>query len=363
MAGGDGVEARNGLEQFALAAACDARDAEHLARVDGEADIVQTLDAKLVVSRQAFDDEALFNVLRLGAADVQAHRVADHHVGQRLLVGVLGGDVTDVFALAQHGHAVGHVEHLVQLMRDDNEGLAVGLHVAHDGEELVRLLRGEHCGRLVQNEDVRPAVEHLDDLDGLLLRNGHVVDLLIGVDVEPVFVADLFDLFAGFGNVELAFKAEDDILRCGEKIDELEVLVDHTDAVFERILGGGDRDGFAVNVDLPLVGEIDAGEHVHQRRLAAAVFAEQRQDLALVQLKVDGVVRHHFAEPLRDILHFNCACSSQGGHPFFRWRAQEESPAALYLYKSYISIIERRCKCKTEKNTKKIRSAQKFLAK
>ena len=54
------------------------------------------------------------------------------------------------------------------------------------------------------------------------------------------------------------------------------MLVDHTDAVFERILGGGDRDGFAVNVDLPLVGEIDAGEHVHQRRLAAAVFAEQR---------------------------------------------------------------------------------------
>ena len=118
-----------------------------------------------------------------------------------------------------------------------------------------------------------------------------------------------------------------------------------------------------MNVDLPLVGEIDAGEHVHQRRLAAAVFAEQRQDLALVQLKVDGVVRHHFAEPLRDILHFNCACSSQGGHPFFRWRVQEENPAALYLYKSYISIIERRCKCKTEKNTKKIRSVQKFLAK
>ena len=42
-----------------------------------------------------------------------------------LLVGVLGGDVTDVFALAQHGHAVGHVEHLVQLVRDDDEGLAV----------------------------------------------------------------------------------------------------------------------------------------------------------------------------------------------------------------------------------------------
>ena len=265
------------------------------------------------------------DVLRLGAADVQADRVADHHVGQRLLVGVLGGDVADVLALAQHGHAVGHVEHLVQLMRDDDEGLAVGLHVAHDGEELVRLLRGEHGGGLVENEDVRAAVEHLDDLDGLLLRNGHVVDLLIGVDVEPVFVADLLDLFAGFGQVELAFKAEDDILRCGEEIDELEVLVDHADAVLERVLGGGDRHRFAMNVDLPLVGEVDAGEHVHQRGFAAAVFAEQRQDLAFVQLKVDGAVRHDLAEPLCYILHFNCACSSQGGHPFFYRRARKKA--------------------------------------
>ena len=67
----------------------------------------------------------------------------------------LVGDVADVLALAQHGHAVGDLQHLVQLMRDDDEGLAVGLHVAHDGEELVRLLRGQHGGGLVQDEDVR----------------------------------------------------------------------------------------------------------------------------------------------------------------------------------------------------------------
>ena len=75
-----------------------------------------------------------------------------------------------------------------------------------------------------------------------------------------------------------------------------------------------------MDVDLSLVGEIDAGEHVHQSGLAAAVFAQQRQDLTLVQLHIDGVVGHHGAEPLGDVLHFDRAFVFQGCHPFFRRR-------------------------------------------
>ena len=113
--------------------------------------------------------------------------MADHHVGQGLLIGVLRLHVADVFALAEDG--------LMQLVRDDDEGFAVGLHVAHDLEQLVRLLRRENGGRLVEDQDVGAAIEHLDDLDGLLLRDGHVIDLLVGVDVKAVPVADLPDLF------------------------------------------------------------------------------------------------------------------------------------------------------------------------
>ena len=65
------------------------------------------------------------------------------------------------------------------------------------------------------------------------------------------------------------------------------------------------------------IGEVDAGEHVHQRCFAAAVFAEQRQDLALVQLQVNGIVCRYLTKPLCNILHPNCAFRSQGGHPFF----------------------------------------------
>ena len=73
--------------------------------------------------------------------------------------------------------------------------MALPAHIAQNGKELVRLLRGKNGGRLVQNEDVRAAVEHLDYLDGLLLGDGHIVYLLFGVDVKAVGVADLADAF------------------------------------------------------------------------------------------------------------------------------------------------------------------------
>ena len=76
---------------------------------------------------------------------------------------------TSPTALAQDEHAVGHVEHLVELVGDDDERLAVGLHRAHDAEETVRLWGSARLQWLIEDQDIRPAVEHLHDLDGLLL--------------------------------------------------------------------------------------------------------------------------------------------------------------------------------------------------
>ena len=271
-AGGNGVQARDGLQQLTLTGAGHTGHAQYLACLDIEAHIVQTLDAQFVEHGQPLQLQAGGHVLRLGTVDVQADTAAHHHVRQGLLVGVLGQHIAYVLALAQHGHTVGHVQHLVELVGDDDKGLAVGLHVAHDGEQLVRLLRGQHGGGLIQNEDVGAAVQHLDDLDGLLLRNGHVVDLHVGVDVKPVAVADFLHLFTGVGQIQLALQTQNDVLRGGEQVDQLEVLVDHADTEVEGILGRCDGHRLVVDVDLSLIGEVDAGEHVHQRGLAAAVF-------------------------------------------------------------------------------------------
>ena len=135
-----------------------------------------------------------------------------HHVRQGLLVGVLGEHIADVLALAQHRHPVGDLQHLVELVGDDDQGLTVRLHVAHDGEELIGLLGGQHRGGLIQNQDVSAAIEDLDDLHGLLLGHGHIVDLHVGVDVEAVLFADILDLLPGLVDVQLALQAQDDVL-------------------------------------------------------------------------------------------------------------------------------------------------------
>ena len=101
-------------------------------------------------------------------------------------------------------------------------------------EELLRLLGGQHGGGLVQDQDIRAPVEDLDDLHRLLLGDGHVVDLLVRVNIEAV-PARLMSRIAGHDGfpVELAL-APSGPARCSlaarEHIDQLEVLVDHADA-------------------------------------------------------------------------------------------------------------------------------------
>ncbi len=55
-----------------------------------------------------------------------------------------------------------------------------------DREQLVDLLRHEHRGRLVEDEDARAAVEHLHDLDPLPVAHAEVGDQASRVDGQAV---------------------------------------------------------------------------------------------------------------------------------------------------------------------------------
>ena len=67
---------------------------------------------------------------------------------------------------------------------------------AHDPEELLGLLRRQHGGRLVEDEDLGIAVERLDDLDPLLDADREVLDDGVGVDLEAVLRRDLLNVAA-----------------------------------------------------------------------------------------------------------------------------------------------------------------------
>ena len=190
----------------------------------------------------------------------------------------------------------------MELVGDDDDGLAVSAHTAQNGKELVGLLGGEHGGGLIQDQDVRPPIEDLDNLYRLLLGDGHVVNLLGGVDVKAVAFTDGAHLLVGRLPVQLSalLQAQDDVLRGSEHVHQLIVLVDHADAVGVGVLGRADGHRLPAHIDLSLVGEVDTRQHVHQRCLAAAVLPQQGEDFPPVELEVDAVVGHNLPETLGD---------------------------------------------------------------
>ena len=95
------------------------------------------------------------------------------------------------------------------------------------------------------------------------------------------------------------FVAEEDVLGDRQTVDDVELLVHGRDAELDRRLGGGDLDLLAEPRDLALVGTVDAGEHLDERRLARAVLAEDAVHLAGQDVEVDTAQRLHAGEGLR----------------------------------------------------------------
>ena len=298
------------VDELRLAVAVDAGDAEYLARAHVEADAVHGV---LLVDARGDGEvpHAEHGLLRLGGVldDFQLHGAADHHVGERLLVGVLGLHRADAAALAQDGHAVGHRHDLVELVGDEEDALALAREAAHDLHQLVDLLRREHGRGLVEDEDVVVAVEHLQYLHALLHADGDVLDLGVEVNVQAVALGELFHLFAGLPALQEAhfrrLRAEDDVVEHGKDVDELEMLVHHADAERRGVVGVVDLHDLPVLADLPGLGLVKAEEDAHKRALARAVFAQKGVYLAFPQPEGDVVVGDDARELLGDVEHFN----------------------------------------------------------
>ena len=304
-------EAGQHLRQLPLAVARHAGDADHLAGPDGERDVAERVDPAVAAGGERtgleHDVADLGGLAPASQLDVPAHHqrreLAARHVG--------GADGRDRAPAAEDGDAVGDGRHLVELVGDEDDRAVLRRHRPERREETLRLLRRQHRRRLVEDQDPRLAVERLEDLHPLLLADGELPDLRPRVDRQPEAVAELGDRALDAPPMEqeraadVAVVAEDDVLRDGERLDEPEVLVHHPDPRVERVARRRQRDGPAVQLELALVGVVQARQDVRERALPGAVLAEQRVHLADRHLEVDGVVRDHAGEALRDPAHRN----------------------------------------------------------
>ena len=95
-------------------------------------------------------------------------------------------------AVAQHGHAIGELEHLVHAVRGVDDRDAFARELAHDLEQRLAFRRRQRRGRLVHDEDARVERQRLGDLDQLLLADAQLGDPASRasiVDAEPLQAA------------------------------------------------------------------------------------------------------------------------------------------------------------------------------
>ena len=78
--------------------------------------------------------------------------------------------------------------------------------------------------------------------------------------------------------------------------------MDHRDAVLQRVERRSELDLLALELEGAGVGRVDAGDDLHQRRLAGAVLAHQRVHMAALQAELHVVERQHAGERLADVV-------------------------------------------------------------
>ena len=111
-----------------------------------------------------------------GLLDAEQDPPTDHQLGELGRAGLGGGERPHHLAPAHDADLVGHRHDLAQLVGDQDDRLALGLQVLEDAEQVVGLGRGQHAGRLVEDQDVALAVERLQDLDPLLQPDRKLAD-------------------------------------------------------------------------------------------------------------------------------------------------------------------------------------------
>ncbi|MDQ0615109.1 hypothetical protein QF046_002750 [Microbacterium sp. W4I4] len=227
--------------------------------------------------------------------------LADHLGDEGVPVEVAGEVLALVPSVAQHREAVADRVDLVEEVRDEEDGDALIAQRAHHGEQALDLCGVQAGGRLVEDEHLRLDGHRAADRDELLQGDGEGGEGLVGVEALEAEPGERVGGGAVGGPPVDAEEASDlvsehHVLTDGEIRGEVDLLVDRRDAGLLRIARAREAAFPADDRDRSGVDPVYPGERLDERRLARAVLAHQRVDLAREQSEVDVVERFHAGE-------------------------------------------------------------------
>ncbi len=200
-------------------------------------------------------------------------------------------------AVAQDGHRVGDAAHLVQLVADDDRGHALRLQLQNQVEQRLAVGFRQCRGRLVEDQQPHFLRQRLGDLDQLLLADAQAVHQrlrrLAQADLAQQLLRPLERLLPVDHPAGRAFVAQKQVLGDRQQRHQRQLLVDDDDPPPFAVADPGEPGELAVVEDFALVipVRVDARQHLHQGRLARAVLADKRVDLALFDGEADVVER------------------------------------------------------------------------
>ena len=181
--------------------------------------------------------------------------------------------------------------HLAELVADEQDAAALGRQGAQGDEQLVDFLRGEHRGRLVEDQQADVLHQATDDLHPLALADRQAVHQAFRLQAHAVALRHLADLrLQLLRRTGLAPEGQGDVLRHGEGLEQRKMLEHHADAQVAGLGRVAHLNAPALPVQLAAVRLGDAVDDLHQGALAGTVFAQQGMDLARPDAQVDAVV-------------------------------------------------------------------------
>ena len=238
-------------------------------------------------------------------------------------------------------------------MGDEDDRESAALELAHDPEKQLGLFRIEARGRLVEHEDPRVLLERARDrhqlLNGDRIRAERTFD--VDIDIEPLqpFLGSLARPAPGDQAKPARLPAEGQVFRHRHRRYEIDFLIDRSDAERTRLPRSADLDRVAVEANLAPVPAQGAGHDLDQRRLAGAVLAHQRVDLAGIDPEIDALERPNARKGLGDADHFNSRrggfahpAPPSSGHVFGRKRRTTPAPADASASRLQTEAVRRR---------------------
>ena len=168
-------------------------------------------------------------------------------------------------AVVHDADPVGEVEHVVDVVADQEDPDALVLELSDEAADLGRLGRAERCGRFVHDQDPGVEVDRTGDRHGLALAAGQGLDRLgevLEVRVEPTHDLARLGLHAGViegPHPRRQLSAEEQVAGRVDVVGQRERLIDGLDVVGLRIARVADGHGLLVDQDLAAVGRVSAG--------------------------------------------------------------------------------------------------------